>query len=146
MSTIATATRAFEWGTSYELELFRDGHWILSAIFDSRGEALDEARRLDRSGKMVRLRAEEFDAMGNSRGTRTVFLSAAVKKTWKAERERIAQIERHKAADRTETDVDPGTDMEERPLNPYILLAVFSGIAFGGLGALLALRTLYAVI
>lgn len=145
MSTIANASRAFEWGTSYELELFRDGRWILSAVFDSRGEALDEARRLDRSGHMVRLCAEEFDAMGNSRGMRTVFVSAAVKKSWKAERERIAQIERRKAVDQIETDVDSETEMEERPLNPYILLAVFTGITSGGLVALLALRSLYAV-
>jgi hypothetical protein len=146
MSTIASASGAFEWGTSYELELFRDGRWIISAVFDGRSEALDEARRLDRSGEMVRLRADECDAMGNSRGTRTVFVSAAVKKSWRAERERIAQLNRRQAAEQAERGGDPEGEIEEPTVNPYALLGIFTGVAFGGLSAILALRELYALI
>jgi hypothetical protein len=145
MSTIASASGAFEWGTSYELELLRDGRWIISTVFDGRGEALEEARRLDRAGEMVRLRAEECDAMGNSRGMRTVFVSGAVKKSWTAERERIAQLGRRQAAEQIEDDVDSG-ELEEPTVNPYALLGIFTLVAFGGVGAILALRELYAVI
>jgi|KBSSwiStaDraftv2_1062776.scaffolds.fasta_scaffold1168534_1 hypothetical protein len=146
MSTIASASGAFEWGTSYELELFRDGRWIISAVFDGRGEALEEARRLDRVGEMVRLRAEECDAMGNSRGIRTVFVSGAVKTSWTAERERIAQLGRRQAAEEIESEVDSGMELEEPTVNPYALLGIFTLVAFGGVGAILALRELYAVI
>jgi hypothetical protein len=139
MLMIVRSPRAFGWGTSYELQLFRDGHWVISAVFDDRREALEEAHRLDRSGKLVRLRADEIDDSGKSRGTRTVFLSSTIKKTWKAERERIAQRERrHPMARMDDDDGERG-----HPINPYVLLAIFAAIAFSGLAAIFALRSLY---
>jgi hypothetical protein len=146
MLTMETSPRAFEWGTSYELELLRDGRWIISAVFDSRGEALEEARRFDRSGEMVRLCVDEFDALGNSRGMRTVFASAPIKKCWKAERVRIAQLGRRNAAATVQSDDGVRMEREEPAINPYALLAIFTTVAFGGLGAILALRALYDAI
>jgi len=138
MLTIEGTSRAFGRSTSYELQMFRDGHWVISSVFEDRAQALEEARRLDRSGKMVRLRADEVDTAGNSRGIRTVFLSSTIKKNWKAERERMMQRgTRHLMPLRMEDDVE-----ERHPINPYLLLAIFSAVAFGGIAAIFALRTL----
>ena len=139
LMTMQSTAGAFEWGTSYELQLFRDGHWVINAIFGNRREALAEARRLDRSGKMVRLRADEVDLAGHSRGIRTVFLSSTIKKNWKAERERMIQRgTRHPMPLPRKDDGEEG-----HPINPYILLAIFTAVAFGGIAAIFALRTLY---
>jgi hypothetical protein len=141
MLTMQSASRAFGWGTTYELQLFRDGHWVISSVFDDRREALQEAHRLDRTGRMVRLRADEVSAAGQSRGMRTVFLSSTIKKTWHAERERI--IQRGIRPLRRSAKVD---DEAAHRVNPYFLLFIFSLVAFGGLGAIFALRMLYAAI
>ena len=142
MLTIEGTSRAFGRSTSYELQMFRDGHWVISSVFEDRAQALEEARRLDRSGKMVRLRADEVDTAGNSRGIRTVFLSSTIKKNWKAERERMMQRgTRHAMPLPREDDGEEG-----HPINPYLLLGIFTVVAFGGIAAIFALRTLSSAI
>jgi hypothetical protein len=142
MLVMEGAPRTLGRGTSYELQTFRDGHWVICSVFEDREEALQEARRLDRSGKMVRLRADEVDPSGHSRGIRTVFLSSTIKKNWKAERERMIQRGVHHPVPLRRQD----TGKEEHPMNPYVLLGIFTVVAFGGLAAIFALRTLYAAI
>ena len=39
----------------FELQIFRDGRWIISAVYEDRDTALAEAWRLDRTGRLVRL-------------------------------------------------------------------------------------------
>jgi len=118
--------------------MFRDGHWVISSVFEDRTQALEEARRLDRTGKMVRLRADEVDPAGHSRGIRTVFLSSTIKKNWRAERERMMQRgTRHPMPLPREDDGEEG-----HPINPYLLLGIFTVVAFGGIAAIFALRTL----
>ena len=124
---------------NYELHSFRDGNWKISAIFDDRTEALIEARRLDRQGRIVRLREELVDAEGNDRGAKTIYLSTTIKNTWKAERERIAT--RGVRPIRAHASVT-GHDEPAHRINPYMLLTIFTGLAFLGLGALVALHSL----
>ena len=138
MLTIEGTSRTFGRGTNYELQMFRDGHWVISSVFEDRTQALEEARRLDRTGKMVRLRADEVDPAGHSRGIRTVFLSSTIKKNWRAERERMMQRgTRHPMPLPREDDGEEG-----HPINPYLLLGIFTVVAFGGIAAIFALRTL----
>ena len=137
-----SSSQTFGWRATYELQRFQDGHWVISAVFDDRRAALAEAHRVDRSGKLVRLRADEVHASGKSRGTRTVFLSSTIKRTWQAERERIAL----RGARPTRWGREDEEPQEGRSINPYFLLAIFTVVAFSGLGAILALRTLYAAI
>jgi hypothetical protein len=122
--------------STFELQIFRDGRWIISAVYDDRHVALSEAHRVDKGGRMVRLMEES----GDGDGARTVFLSAKIRDTWKAERQRIAAGAHH-----------PPTPHGRRvshhsEINPYRLLALFSLVAFLGLAAILALRTLYTAI
>lgn len=125
---------------NYELQTFREGHWKISAIFDDRTDALIEARRLDRQGRIVRLREESMDSEGNDRGARTIYLSSTIKNTWKAERERIATRGVRPIAVRGGR-VDDDDEPAGR-INPYMLLTIFTGLAFLGLGALVALHSL----
>jgi hypothetical protein len=127
---------------NYELQSFRDGAWKISAIFDDRTDAMTEARRLDRLGRIVRVREETIDAEGNDRGMRTIFLSSTIKNTWKAERERIAT---HSARPIGAYGLPRanGGGREPTRINPYMLLTIFTGLAFLGLGAIMMLRTLY---
>ena len=131
------ASPSFGWRTSYELQVFRDGNWIISAVFDDRQTALNEARRMDRHGRIVRLKEEQFHHSGAGQKTHTIFLSPKVKDSWKVEQDRIAA----RGFART---VTFGTRAPHRKgLNPYYLLAMFTLMMFMGLAAILALRTLY---
>ena len=128
-------------GANYELHTYRDGAWKISAIFDDRNEALTEARRLDRQGRIVRLRQEVVDAEGNDRGMKTIYLSSTIKNTWKAERERIAT--RSMRPIRAHVSLPDDDDEPVHRINPYMLLTIFTGLAFLGLAAIMMLRTLY---
>jgi hypothetical protein len=119
---------------SFELQVFRDGHWIAGAVFDERTEALREALRLDRSGKLLRLQTATLDASGKVIGTHTLYL----KHTNADSRQGIAT--------RTMLSRRPASRADGHPsagLNPYTLLATFSLIVFFGIAAILALRTLH---
>jgi hypothetical protein len=123
--------------STFELQVFRDGRWIISAVYDDRNLALAEARRLDKAGRVVCVREESGD--GSVR--RTVFLSTKIKDSWKLERRRIAA-----GADPHPPSFDTDCSPRHNETNPYRLLAVFSLLAFLGLAAVLALRTLYTAL
>jgi len=126
--------------TLYELHLFQAGRWIVSGQYVDATDALADAHRLDRRGKLVRLRAETLNRSGRGLSTRTIFLSSAVKTIWRDERRKLALPSAgvsHK----------PATAIADhsRGLNPYALLAKFGVIAFAGLAMLVALQSLYHV-
>ena len=127
--------------TNFELQIYRDGHWVIGAVFDDRAEALHEALRQERSGKIVQLREESQDSTGKFRTARTVYLSSTIKNIWKAERQRLAA--RAGLSRRTNTGAD-GNRLTE--LNPFVLLAIFSLVTFLGIAAIFALRTLHDMV
>jgi len=137
------AAPAFGWRTSYELQVFRNGHWTITSVFDGRGEALNEARRLDRAGKMVRVREDSTDKYGKGRGARTIYLSTTIKNTWKDERKRFAArgIDRDAAGS-----AGAAPEPERTSINPYYLSAVFLAVVFVGLFAIFGLRSLYGTL
>jgi len=138
-----SATPAFGWQTSYELQVFRGGHWTISSVFDDRDRALIEARRLDRTGKMVRLREDSTDKAGKSRGLRTIYISATIRDNWRAERTKIAA-----RGTRTRSGSFSGETLAPlpKPINPYYLASIFFLVVFLGIGAIFALRTLSTMI
>jgi hypothetical protein len=127
--------------SSFELQIFRDGRWVISAVYDDRYTALDEARRQDRAGRMVRLKEENRDA-----STRTIFLSSKIKDSWKLECQRIAE-RAHRYAMTPPYGIDSASEVASthvESLRPFRLLAIFSVVAFLGLAAIFALRSLYS--
>ena len=138
-----SATPAFGWRTNYELQVFRGGHWTISSVFDDRDRALIEARRLDRTGKMVRLREDSTDKAGKGRGLRTIYISATIKNNWREERSKIAtRGTRARSGGFAADTLDPSP----KPINPYYLASIFFLVVFLGLGAIFALRSLYALV
>jgi hypothetical protein len=123
----------------FELQIFRDGRWIISAVYDDRNTALTEAWRLDRTGRLVRLKEES----GNGSGARTVFISTRIKESWKLERQRIAARARTRPVSVPLVKEEPEQD---EGYHPYRLLALFTLIVALGLGAIFGLHSLYASI
>jgi hypothetical protein len=124
--------------TVYELQSFRDGRWIISGHFTDQPAAMEQARRLDRAGKLVRVRAETCSRSGRGLTTRTVYLSSTVKNIWHDERHKIV-IPRVKPPQ----GCDNAVLSESNAINPYFLLVKFSMIAFAGLAVLVALHSLH---
>jgi hypothetical protein len=122
----------------FELQIFRDGRWIISAVYDDRHAALSEAWRLDRAGRMVRLKEEN----GNGSGARTLFISTKIKDTWKVERHRIATRAHHPHAPHPAAMPIDDESFHEG-FHPYRLLAVFTLIVLLGLAAIFGLHSLY---
>ena len=136
--TTPRALDDFSKTTLYELQLFRGGRWIVSGQYVDGGDALADARRLDRGGKLVRLRAETLNRSGRGLSTRTIFLSSAVKTIWRDERRKLAM----QSAGASHTP-EAAIAVASRGPNPYVLLAKFGVIAFAGLAMLVALQSLY---
>jgi hypothetical protein len=125
----------------FELQIFRGGRWIISAVYEDRDTALAEAWRLDRTGRLVRLKEES----GNGSGARTVFISARIKETWKVERQRIAARARARPVSVSVMEMEAEPQRDES-FHPYRLLALFTLIVALGLGAIFGLHSLYATI
>jgi hypothetical protein len=128
----------------FELQIFRDGRWIISSVYDDRDIAMTDAWRLDRSGRKVRLREDS----GSGSGSRTVFVSTKVKDTWKVEQQRIAARARaHALHPQQPAEELPAKEPElDMSFHPYRLLALFTLIVFFGLAAIFGLHSLYASI
>jgi hypothetical protein len=123
---------------SFELQVFRDGHWIFGAVCDDRAQGLREMLRLDRSGRLVRLQAATLDATGKANGSHVLYPRTAGTDTRIGDRRHIAVGTRPSHRPPSHAEAHPASR-----LNPYILLATFSLIVFLGIAAILALRTLH---
>ena len=86
---------------SYEVYSLREGHWYLDSVYDDRGLALDEARRLlkRRHEKAVKVVKENYDDETNKAIPTTIFHEGEdVKKHRSQVRERRKPRQRIKTA------------------------------------------------
>ena len=64
----------------FEIHTFRDGVWKIDSVFDDKELAVNEAQRMERSGRYsaIRVVEESFDEKTEKGNTRTVYRSTKV--------------------------------------------------------------------
>jgi hypothetical protein len=69
-------------GSSYEIQVYRNGNWSIQAFFDDKELALLEARRMSETNRYaaVRVVEEVIDSSGNDVKSRVVFRHSEVDK------------------------------------------------------------------
>lgn len=81
---------------SFEVRIYRDGGWKPHSCYDDRGSAIDEARRLDSSGRhnAISVIEEDQDPITNELSSRTIFRDQAFEQ---ANQDRLEQSKRERA-------------------------------------------------
>ncbi len=64
----------------FEIHTFREGVWKIDSVFDDKDLAVNEAQRMERSGRYsaIRVVEESFDEQTDKGNTRTVYRSTKV--------------------------------------------------------------------
>ncbi|MEX2009315.1 MAG: hypothetical protein WEC41_03900 [Dongiaceae bacterium] len=133
--------------TAYEIHAFSGGKWQIEAIFDDRGLALLEARRLDEGHKYpaIRVVEETFNRAANATVSKTIFRGSAVGDHNKEALERQAQVRQDVRVARTKPRMTGKTADAKAAgagseASVFAIILILIGVVALGAGALFALR------
>lgn len=133
---------------SFELQLYRDGVWKTDSIYDDRGLAELEARRLDESPRYghVRVIEEVYDEKTNRTALRTIFRGSKFHELNEKKLEETRQAKAKLArAQYGKKKTPPIRNRKRQPKpksdpNVVMILLYLSGIVLFGLGAMFTLQ------
>jgi hypothetical protein len=135
---------------SYEIHTYRDGSWKIDSIFDDRGLATLEARRMDETGRFSGLKVieENYDDASGRTTSRTIYRDQKTEDAKKARLDK-SRAQRAQVVDARQTKVEfdhrriavrRAKQRRKATIRMFIWFVVLVLVGLGGLIALQVFR------